>query len=266
MTLAKFQNTIKGAGKIRLQELATGNILHIPTPKSMQLDLGVEEVIQEGMNPLAKMVTMGSYQSSEKPTLSISFGHRQPEALELLFGRKFQAAATLTAPVIRELTIPSTGEVPPVVATVEGFGIIVDEPNAKAAVKGTFGVSKQLTRVPWTVSGVVAPDSWMIGVAGALRFPLDLAGETVTVITEEPIVAGLQLGDVPVGAYRLKAILVHSVDNTIVTFEADNVSPTISGNSFDPSAADVPIKFRLDQSLGGCSTYKIKYTGRKVAC
>jgi len=265
MTLAKFQNTIKGAGKIRLQELATGNILHIPTPKSMQLDLGVEEVIQEGMNPLAKMVTMGSYQSSEKPTLSISFGHRQPEALELLFGRKFQATG-LVAPVIRELTIPATGEVPPVLIDIEGFGVVVDEPNAKAAVKGTFGVSQQLIRVPWTASGAVAVNSWMIGAAGALRFPVALAGETVTVITEEPIVAGLQLGDLPVGAYRLKAILVHSVDNTIVTFEADNVSPTISGNSFDPSAADVPIKFRLDQSLGGCSTYKIKYTGRKVAC
>lgn len=265
MTLAKFQNTIKGAGKIRLQELATGNILHIPTPKSMQLDLGVEEVIQEGMNPLAKMVTMGSYQSSEKPTLSISFGHRQPEALELLFGRKFQAAV-FSAPVIKETTIPADGVIPAVTAGIEGFGIVVDEPSAKAAIKGLMGVSKQLTRIPWTSSGTVAVDSWMLGAAGTARFPTTLAGETVTIITQEPITAGLQLGDLPVGAYKLNAILVHSMDNSIVTFEADNVSPTISGNSFDPSSADVPIKFRLDQSLGGCSTYKIKYTGLKVAC
>lgn len=265
MTLAKFQNTIKGAGKIRLQELATGNILHIPTPKSMQLDLGVEEVIQEGMNPLAKMVTMGAYQSAEKPTLSISFGHRQPEALELIFGRKF-ATAAITAPVIKELTIPLSGDIPAVTTGIEGFGIVVDEPNAKAAIKGTFGVSKQLTRIPWTASGTVAADSWMLGAAGAMRFPTELAGETVTVITEEPISAGLQLGDLSVGAYKLKAIMVHSQDNTIVTLEADNVSPTIAGNSFDPMAADVPVKFRLDQSLGGCSTYKIKYTGTKVAC
>lgn len=265
MTLAKFQNTIKGAGKIRLQELSTGNILHVPTPKSMTLDLGVEEVIQEGMNPLAKMVTMGSYQSAEKPTISVSFGHRQPEVLEMLFGRKF-ATAAITAPVIKELTIPLDGEVAAVTTGVEGFGIIVDEPSAKAAIKGTFGVSKPLTRVAWTSSGVVAADSWMLGAAGTMRFPTALAGETVTVITQEPVAAGLQLGDLAVGAYKLKAILVHSQDNSIVTFEADNVSPTIAGNSFDPMAADVPVKFRLDQSLGGCSTYKIKYTGTKVAC
>ena len=265
MTLAKFQNTIKGAGKIRLQELSTGNVLHIPTPKSMQLDLGVEEVIQEGMNPLAKMVTMGSYQSSEKPTLSITFGHRQPEALELIFGRKFQAGA-ISAPVIKEFTIPLSGEVAAVTTGIEGFGIIVDEPSAKAAIKGTFGVSKQLARRPWTAAGVVAVDSWMLGAAGAMRFPTILAGETVTVLTQEPVIAGLRLGDLAIGSYKLKAIMVQSMDNSIVTFEADNVSPTISGNSFDPMAADVPVKFRLDQSLGGCSTYEIKYTGLRVAC
>jgi hypothetical protein len=269
---ANFQNTIKGAGLIRFKRLADGQVICVPTPKNLTLEMGIEEIVQDGMNPLAEMVTMGSYVSAQKANLSVTFGHKQVDILQMLFGTLFQSQAT-TSDVLREVTVPPTGIVPAIaVATgagaiqTAGSAVVTDEPQSFAAVKGPFGASTPLTRVAYVAGTLPSAGSWSIGAGMALQFPLALAGQVVVIATQETISTGLVLGEVPTGPYAIRATMVMSADNTRVELAADNAVPVLAGTSFTPMGAEQPIKFRFDQSPGSCSTFRMQYTGTQVAC
>ena len=269
---AEFQGTLKGAGLIKFKRLDDGKIINVPTPKNLTLEMGKEEIVQEGVDPLARMVTMGSYVSAVKGSLTVTFAHKTVDILQMLFGTLFQSQAVVSD-ILAEVTVPANGIVPAIPAVagvgaiqIAGSAVVADQPLSTAAIKGAFGASIPLARVPYIVGTPPAANSWAIGAGMVMQFPLALAGKVISVHTVETITTGLVLGEIPTGPYAIRATMVMSHDNSRFEFSADNAVPVLAGTSFTPMGAEQPIKFRLDQDPGRCSTFKMQYTGTQVAC
>lgn len=259
-----FQERLKGSGTGRLVENLTGKVIHAPSFK-FSLDLGIEEQVQEIMNPLGQMVTAGSFVTAQRTVMNLTFSHSKPEILELLFGRKFEVKAS-KSPFVKEFTVPADGHILAAPdATTLGKGMLANQIDSFASVVGTFGMSKPLTRVASGATAPAGPAEWSQGADFELWFSPDLARKTVSVTGSVPIASALVLGEVPIGSYAMIAMLTTS-QNYVATLSAANCAVSVAGNAFDPAAADLAIKLRLDQALGECTTFQMQYLNQRVKC
>lgn len=259
-----FQQRIKGVSLTVLQRNSDKSLLHIPPAKGVTMDLGIEEAVQEINNPLGEVVTAGSYVTARKPMLNMTFAHSQPEIWELVLGTRFEAK-TSEIVIAKQITIPTSLTIPAAGLGQVGKGVLADAPEARASIKAAFGMSEQLTRVPYSPTAAPAAGEWMVGADFVMKFAPDLVGETATVITPVPLATSLVLGEAPVGSYRIKALCILT-NNEVAIISADSCTPKLNGNTVDPAAAEISVGFYLHQIPGQCLPYSITYTGQIVNC
>lgn len=265
MTLKNFQETIvAGTGVLINNE--TGVPLDLP-PFQMTFDLGIEEAVQEVIGPTGLRGTAGSYQTAQRGMLNLTFTHKAPEVMELVTGRKWKLS-TGSIDIAKQITVPTSGIIPPVGTGTEGFGMTADNPDSKASRIGDFRMTMPLTRVPWSEGGgTLLEDQWMQGPGFAMRFAPNLAEkrEVVTVVSSVPQTSYLELGEEPTGSYSVIILFTYTTGNRLI-LTAGNGAVSVAGNSLDMNAADTPVKLRLDQEPGSCYSYKLKRSLQKVAC
>lgn len=266
MTLKNFQETIvSGSGVLVSNE--TGIPFDLP-PFQMTFDLGIEEAVQEVIGPTGLKGTAGSYQTAERAMLNLTFTHKAPEVIEMMTGRKWKLT-TGEIDLAKQITVPSSGIIPPVGTGTEGFGMLVDNPNSKASRIGPFRMTLPLKRVPWaeTPTAPLAEDEWMQGPNFAMRFAPNLAAkrEVVTVISSVPQTSYLELGEEPTGSYSVIILFTYTTGARLI-LTAGNGAVSVAGNSLDMNAPEAPVKLRLDQEPGSCYSYKLKRSLQKVAC
>lgn len=265
MTIEAFQQRVKGISLTVLQRNSDKSLLHIPPAKGVSMDLGIEESVQEINNPLGEVVTAGSYVTARKPMINMTFAHAQPEIWELIVGTRFEVT-TGEVVIAKQITVPTSLEIPAAGLGQLGKGMIANHAESRASIKTTFGMSKQLTRVAYSAATSPAnPSSWMQGADFTMKFSPDMAGETATVIAPVPLTSTLNLGETPVGSYKMRALCILT-NNEIAVISADSCTPKLNGNSLDPSAAEIPVGFYLHQIPGQCLPYRIQYTGQFVNC
>lgn len=266
MTLKNFQETIvSGSGVLISNE--TGIPFDLP-PFQMTFDLGIEEAVQEVIGPTGLKGTAGSYQTAERAMLNLTFTHKAPEVIEMVTGRKWKLSSG-DIDLAKQITVPSSGIVPPVGTGTEGFGMLADNPNSKASKIGAFRMTLPLKRVPWVaeLTTPLAEDEWMQGPNFAMRFGSNLAAkrEVVTVISSVPQTSYLELGEEPTGSYSVIILFTYTTGSRLI-LTAGNGAVSVAGNSLDMNAAETPVKLRLDQEPGSCYSYKLKRSMQKVAC
>jgi hypothetical protein len=266
MTLKTFQETIvSGTGVLIPNE--TGIPFDLP-PFQMTFDLGIEEAVQEVVGPTGLRGTAGSYQTANRGMLNLTFTHKAPEVMELMTGRKWKLSAG-DIDVAKQITVPNSGIIPPVLTGTEGFGMPADNPASKASRIGDFRLSVPLKRVPWVEEPTtpMADDTWMQGPNFAMRFGPNLATkrEVITVIGTVPQASYLELGEEPTGSYSVIVLFTYTTGHRLI-LTAGNGAVSVAGNSLDMNAPESPVKLRLDQEPGSCYSYKLKRSVQKVAC
>ncbi|HEY9598481.1 MAG TPA: hypothetical protein V6D33_12505 [Cyanophyceae cyanobacterium] len=256
--------TIKGAGDVLITNLETGDPLHI-TGVRATVDLGIETRVQEGPNPLSEMVTMGSFITARRGMFNLVFTHLRVEVMEFIFGVRFEKS-TVIRRFPKRGTVPPSARVAPIGTGIMGFGMAADQEDSKVSIVEN-GYSRPLIRVPYAANPTtpLGDYEFMQGANLELVFGQKLRGKTYTFKGSAPFVDAWDSGEEPLPPYSVDIMMTTST-NRQVQISADNITIDPAGNSFDPAAAEFPIKARVDQELGQCAPIHVTWLGAKVAC
>lgn len=269
-TLAIYNDTIKGLVAVGLTEIGggtggtDGSPLCLPTPSAWNLELGKEERVLTSTNANGSEVTVGSVVTAEKPKLMLTYGYRNPQVDQFIFGNKF-VLSNEEGTIVRTVTIPANGEINPIEIGKLGYGILADSTDTTASALDEFGMSVALDRVSYSAGSAPAAGTFMQGANMALKFSPTQAGNIATIQSRIPSRQVVKLSEESIGYWKIRGLFVTNTGRAAI-MDVLSATPEVGGKSFDPKAESVEIGFFLHNSPGKCQTIDFQYTNDKIGC
>lgn len=264
MTVAVLNETFKGLADLKLRNIETGRLLHLPIPNNFVVENNIEERKQYSRTALGERTHVSVFTSGREPMLRISYSHMTAEIMAFRIGNTFKSG-TKDVALNKSVTLVNTATLPPVTVTTQvGYGVLEDAPTV-ASVKRNY-LSVPLTQVPFDDFAPETDDTFSVGAAMALKFSDNLLDEkqTISLQTVENMTT-LSLSDNLVGTYSVLASLI-TTENKLVVFSAPQTAPSLAGSAIDFGADQVEIPLLLFTPQGACRPYEMDFTSRTVAC
>lgn len=245
---------------------------NLPKPSGLTLNNNIEVKTTQTRDGRGYMAKLNTYQTSEMPTLTITYGLSQPELFA--FQTNYQMTpGSFTIELARNLTVPITGLIPAAVTGEMGFGTVADVGLVvpTGGKKITFGsktsnttfATTALTQAAYSATPYTTDDQFGVGDNAAYTFSTNLIGEYVTVrhpfTTTAKNIAGTLVGEVSI------AFTVGMSDGSYYVVNIPSAIINPSGATLDSASEQTAITFDLVST--SCRAYTMySLDNQKVTC
>jgi hypothetical protein len=264
--------SVKGVSRLSLKRLGDGLIYNLPSPMNVAINQGVEQRVQGGRSDTGLMVNLFSYKTGEKPTLTTSFGHYNPELIALRVGNQIE---TTTIDEYYPLMVwVKKGEYAGASTGKLGFGIAEDV-GLSATIKPQASIKEINQSEMLTQEAFASYSSWRssnkrfaVGANGALAFSDDIVAAQHVVTLLLPMTgAGTRISELSAGAHEVRALVVDNLDD-VHLLVVPSCTLDLSGASLDFSAESLELVWFLNSPPGSCKTWNLysPIANRGVAC
>jgi hypothetical protein len=226
-------------------------IFNLAKPMGAVLSPNIEVRNTSSRDARGNMSRLNTYSTSENATFQLTYGVSQMELFALQTGY-MTTSGTFTMQLVRNVTVPQLGVIPPVLTGFVGKGVVADvgltvpagtRRVTMASYTNNLGVSVDLEQVAHTTTAYATADQFGVGTDGALTFSTNLIGQTVTVMYPYTVPAKT-LGSELVGEVEINFTVTSSDESmTVVNIPSAIINP--SGATMDASAENTTITFDL---------------------
>ena len=253
----------RGVSNIAITRKKDDLTFNLPKPSNIVLAANIEVKNTSSRDGLGNMSKLNTYQTSEMPTLQLSYGVNQLELYAFQKGYLMKSG-TFTMTVARNVLVPLTGSIPAAAigffpnASLADIGLNVPTgiPDPTTASKTNIvGQSIALTQVAYSPTAYTTEDQFGIGADGAVTFSTNLIGETIT-LRHPYTSAARTLSSELIGEVAIEYMITTSANTlTVVNIPSAIINP--SGSSFDASGEGLTLNFDVLTPAGKCPGYDL---------
>lgn len=253
----------RGISNIAITRKKDDLTFNLPKPSNATLAANIEVKNTSSRDSLGNMSKLNTYQTSEMPTLQLSYGVNQLELYAFQKGYLMKSG-TFTMTVARNILVPSTGNIPAATAGFFPVGSLADlgvtpvtgTPDPTTASKtNAQGQSIALTQVAYSPTAYTTEDQFGIGADGAVTFSTNLVDETIT-LRHPYTTAARTVSSELIGEVSIDYMITTSANTlTVVNIPSAIINP--SGSTFDAAGEGLTLNFDVLTPAGKCTGYSL---------
>jgi len=249
-------------------ETPSPRLLALPTPQNVVWNKGIVEQIYEQRNPEGELVFDSSSVTERKQTINVSYSVVSKEIIALMNAYKLVNGAVSNIPYALSQRLPESRVIDAAVAGFNGFGVVLDSPNAALSYRNDYGISIPLTRVNTATFSPATVATFKVELNGLITLSDDVPPRSwITYSDSYPVTAGDSLSTLTWNRFALEVhgVLVRDAgDKEVFTVEFPLAELHRQENSsMDFTASPVSVNFRV---LGGRCAPVIKFPRRLASC
>jgi len=235
----------------------------VETPKSIELDTGLKELVRTASSQTGVMVETFRQVTEEMPKIKMSFPGLSQEIIEILLGRIFADADGVATFYGRNRVLVDS--VTGAEAGVDGYGLAADNPNAIASAFGPDGHTIALTRQPYATFNPATDDSFAQGANGAMKFSDNLTGYQKSWRVPQTLDGVRKLSSTDVGQVGIVLTFIDS-SNYVMRLQANAGQFVLDGSQVAFGSDQVNTTYAVAYDGSQCLPYDMVWTGQIVKC